>query len=1306
MASTTAPTNQTRPTPPTVTFRSNVHRARARFTGLGLDFTPVTALLVNRISAEDSRKLETQTDSGAAKYVGQFGELVAVEGRAAWVFEAGGKDRARATAERDRLGMRAVFARDISSKAKDPGGLVGFASVVGRVLVLDVMNSAAEDNIVDGEDIDGFGRNLFTELVRSVVVAFDDRLRDLLFSRWDRLLRSSRHGSSLKETIGMRGHLLTLWIDGVVKDPNALGSEVEQMVAVTDNKGNANKQFSGAYSISSNGEWPKAAFQLPDGAALGTGKTKHVVHWVPGEVAIIAELFAMRAAGASIAAVTVRAVELRLRVRQPHHRKQDGTFPTLGELFPGATLETAFRDRLAREALVASRFEAAKRRVYRTGVYLYRLVAPAAGRSIVDGAVVGFATGPDPVWHRPSLHTTTPKDLRLWGFRDFELNWGLPTLPDGYPVPDGGDDDPVEGLNLRASQWNRLDALYSAGDLDGDDSSAPALNRGAGGAASTDDDECRPFLGLATWLDRSTASDPQPGEESLTDSTGHPFRRVERKISGGNPESLTVRERCPQTRGWATNEGALTVTIPDRLLARSVAAFLAGVVSDDREGRIEFIATRRPGSRDDKLDGLRSRRDEAAALATAKSREARGHRANAAAAAADHPEPESAAAAAAAGQYRADAARATAEAERAQADVDRLDRDLAHTEAVPVRRVTADLTRIAVLAEILQSGAQVARPRWVREVGDALTAVFRDTFRLVPDPTNHRLAWWTGTAHITVDGEDLTYTAPRTPVMNLRRPRTEHDAPAVLAEAFAAVLLREGKTLSELFDLHPRSGSNALTLARGWISRHGVTRRGLVAALVDCPIPATKLAAWSSLADDPGSAAHLLPGFRTHIADVYTGQQRHHSRWLARDTTLPRRAINALLSLPDPAAGVAITDLARTLGVTPAQVNLLTDGGSAQYWGILVKDSTNRRRVRLRPCPYEDCGSAPGNRWASHFLPVPETLVEGGHGLLCPDCLRLPHSRHAQVVFPGPYLQAWDLSADANRPGRTLRDGSLVTLGSPDRYRPAADLPTRPVELNVHEAAAHLGVSATALRGWSNSGKVRCRRLQHGPGAACRGYAVADLDRIKDASFVVQWKETFGRPDDGDATVGTLKEVIAWANVGDWHIRDRVAAGTLPAHRGRASDKAALLFAWDDVRACLTENWRRRHSLDNLSVGDVVRRSGLSPTKIHCAATTTGLDGEPELRSYVTDGGTRVFTRPDVENWLARPDRPSSLLTPKRAAAAAGIDDTDVLRRAAASGQLAMSRTAGGHARYAAADITAWAAGHPSSLRQSSSTST
>ena len=220
------------------------------------------------------------------------------------------------------------------------------------------------------------------------------------------------------------------------------------------------------------------------------------------------------------------------------------------------------------------------------------------------------------------------------------------------------------------------------------------MNKGRGGATSVDDDAQRPFVGLTTWIDRSTLSRPNPGEELQVDDAGA-YRRVERKICGSGGGLLTVRERAPQERGWDTREGTHVVTVADGALARSVVRFLLRVVHEAGEGTVHFTSSRRASVGTDRRTRLERDASTAEREAADHARQAAAFRAMAAAALGQHDDMTSDDALKAAQPYQEDAAEAARSAEAASATAASLRAEAGTLSGT--REVELDLTQLSVL---------------------------------------------------------------------------------------------------------------------------------------------------------------------------------------------------------------------------------------------------------------------------------------------------------------------------------------------------------------------------------------------------------------------------------------------------------------------------------------------------------------------------------------------------------------------------------------------------------------------------------
>jgi hypothetical protein len=157
-------------------------------------------VVVSRLSIEDGKGAQRQGEASAKKYCRQYPALEKLEKRQDGLLD----NTPEAIAQRRGWGMVEIHGADVAGDlAEDPNEIVPYASWVTPdpgsqdvpVLMLDLLNSGIADNVRDPHDVDGAGRNLFSELVRMVVVACDQQICDLMFSRWDRASRSRHWGS-------------------------------------------------------------------------------------------------------------------------------------------------------------------------------------------------------------------------------------------------------------------------------------------------------------------------------------------------------------------------------------------------------------------------------------------------------------------------------------------------------------------------------------------------------------------------------------------------------------------------------------------------------------------------------------------------------------------------------------------------------------------------------------------------------------------------------------------------------------------------------------------------------------------------------------------------------------------------------------------------------------------------------------------------------------------------------------------------------------------------------------------------------
>lgn len=196
-------------------------------------------------------------------------------------------------------------------------------------------------------------------------------------------------------------------------------------------------------------------------------------------------------------------------------------------------------------------------------------------------------------------------------------------------------------------------------------------------------------------------------------------------------------------------------------------------------------------------------------------------------------------------------------------------------------------------------------------------------------------------------------------------------------------------------------------------------------AALDCPIPETRRVMWSAVTGDTSALTGVDAGFVQHIRDNYSSTQLN-PRWAwCKDThTLARAAATIMLRR---GGSANIYDLAQALNVPHTKLLKLAlvngkpikgaaaDNPAATAVSPFTKNwsrggtwvPAEDRELSLRSCPHPNCPERlrGGKPFASHVLVVPET--EGGHGVLCPDCRRLPILSMEHVRFPANYLRPW-----------------------------------------------------------------------------------------------------------------------------------------------------------------------------------------------------------------------------------------------------------------------------------------------------------
>lgn len=353
--------------------------------------------------------------------------------------------------------------------------------------------------------------------------------------------------------------------------------------------------------------------------------------------------------------------------------------------------------------------------------------------------------------------------------------------------------------------------------------------------------------------------------------------------------------------------------------------------------------------------------------------------------------------------------------------------------AVDVIEVGVETAKPEYIAAALEKCAGSA-PGWLQE---AVRLLLTD-FQMEPfqDPGSPRMLRWTATLNLHVvdsDGNRERVTIPISGVVRDYAKARNGNALSHGPEAWAWAFFYRGDDFATIGGTAGIDGSGKKNsyLYKGlaeWLTLGDpvpVPNTHLRTAALDCPIPETRRVLWNAVTGDASALTGMDAGFVQLIRDTYSSAQLN-PRWAwCKDThTLARAAAVVMLQR---GGSANIYDLAQALNVSHTKLLKLAlvngkpiKGANAtnpaatavspftKNWsrggGCLPAED---RELSLRPCPHADCperlrGGAP---FASHVLVVPET--EGGHGVLCPDCWRLPVLHMAHVRFPANYLRPW-----------------------------------------------------------------------------------------------------------------------------------------------------------------------------------------------------------------------------------------------------------------------------------------------------------
>jgi hypothetical protein len=444
------------------------------------------------------------------------------------------------------------------------------------------------------------------------------------------------------------------------------------------------------------------------------------------------------------------------------------------------------------------------------------------------------------------------------------------------------------------------------------------------------------------------------------------------------------------------------------------------------------------------------------------------------------------------------------------------------------------------------------------------------------------------------------------PVENRKRDLDEAARENARREAAAALILRDGYTVDAVAEQLDWTRAETVTRVRAWLEKQrplNVPSRGGRSAIVDCPLRETKRAVWNAVTGD--TTGESDEQFQQLVAPRYLTPVSHANAWVRRDVTFDRQVLAVFTALlgqgVDLTGGLPAGDIAARVGCTVQQVMYLCDAPNEKYRGVLERVKGPGRRVRPRRCH--------AGHWLLHVLPTLETAQWSG--LLCTSCRATPDG----LELPPGYFELWNGPTGPHH-DLAASPGTVLTEAAPP-VAPGAR--PRPL-LTIGEAAAYLQVSTSALRDWSNDGRVPCEERP-------RRYDRRVLDGPDVNALVQRYHATYGQRTTDDDRL-TLPQVTQRLGVPEHFVRAfLVDTGKLAAARG-GSRGNTLLFQVADVDA-IPDEWCDRHAADLIGIGAAAQRLGMSVPQLRTASTTG------RLPSLVTDGGTRRFRQDDLDGYLA-----------------------------------------------------------------------
>ncbi|MDN5896581.1 MAG: helix-turn-helix domain-containing protein, partial [Nocardioides sp.] len=324
---------------------------------------------------------------------------------------------------------------------------------------------------------------------------------------------------------------------------------------------------------------------------------------------------------------------------------------------------------------------------------------------------------------------------------------------------------------------------------------------------------------------------------------------------------------------------------------------------------------------------------------------------------------------------------------------------------------------------------------------------------------------------------------------------------------------------------------------------------------------------------------------------------------------------------------------------------------------------------------------------------MPETGAY--HGLICSSCGRLPDPTLSAMYLPAGYVESdWNGPRD-NRHFDLCESAATHCVDGLARGS-RARLPRNSRQYNITEAAQQLGITTYGLRIWilDSEDSLPATRMKFSGGSRFMVTGQA-LDATQATARHDQLLVSHPRPPETDPTgLVTLRQISHAIGVSEHHLRRRVRDGYLtPVERRNlgAGGFPSLLFKPDVLEldsaeapnTALPAEWVHRHQAHLITVGSAAKRAGTTGVRVRDAMNTGAVS------CVRTDGGTRLAEPAEIDEWAQRVADLGRLMSSKEAAEYLGISP-DKLRVVTDSGDIACSKTRGGHRRFKLTALNDW----------------